>query len=219
MACNPPYCISGNSGGGVCACCKCCPPENCYTSWTYTYLCGTTASDWNGEESSGCDCSSLPSLSLLPKLNVAFPEFQYNTTDPFVFALQTTSAACSIPCSTITITVSTDGCCLYGNGYSFKAIGGGTISLSGCGEACEGSFYCSINGSGSSVTVGDCEDVSVLITPPLRDCCSCCLISSEGAPLNSSFYAKTRIQKTTGKRKVVINKQALISRVLKNFRV
>lgn len=133
---------------------------------------------------------------------------------------------CSIPCITKTITLTTGGCCLFGGGFSFTAIGAGTVSLSGCdnlgsqGECSDGEIGCSINGSGTSAYVHDCGNVGVSIQLPDGDeCCSCCLISSYGTPLSSPSFAiyKQRSLKT-GVQKTYINKKKLLERISKTRR-
>jgi hypothetical protein len=131
--------------------------------------------------------------------------------------------SCSIPCVVKTITLTTSGCCLFGGGFSFTAIGAGTISLSGCGsvgECADADFGCSINGSGTSVFVPDCESVSVDITPPVDSpdgCCSCCLINSYGTLLSSStpFAIYKQRSLKTGVQKTYINKKKLVEKISK----
>lgn len=230
--CSPPYCMGT---GSYCGCnCKCCPPCPCYTSWTYVYLCGTSSSSTFPE---GCDCTVTPPTTgpafSAPNLDVDFPDFEYPSymfnnneyifnddgSSDNVFAQAMDMASCSIPCTTTTITLSTSGCCLYGSGFSFTAIGAGTVTLSGCGNACKGSFSCSVNGA-SSASVSDCGGVGVSITPPSTDCCSCCLISSTGSLLGAcagatSFAAFKRRNVTTGIQKTYLNKRKLLERVAK----
>jgi len=234
MACNPPYCLGT---GSYCGCnCKCCPPCPCYTSWTYVYLCGTSSSVYPP----GCDCApiAVPAPLRAPELDVDFPDFDYQAylfdiedSDGYVYAQATTGSVpdtsvptCSIPCSTITITLSTSGCCLYGSGFSFTAIGAGTVSLSGCSDACGAPFGCSINGGGTSVSVGDCGGVGVSITPPSAHCCSCCLVSSTGSLLgecsgSASFAAFKQRSVRTGVQKTYISKQKLLERITKTRKI
>ncbi len=219
MACNPPYCLGT---GGFCNCnCYCCPPTPCYTSWTYTYLCGTSSGYWdaNVTPDESCDCSPMPFRA--PSLNVEFPQFEYPqvlTDDGYVFALDV--ASCSIPCTTYTITLTTTGCCLYpywnnvyGNGLIFTAIGAGNISLSGCGSACSGSFQCKINNNTGTVTVADCGQVIVEITPPAASCCTCCLVSSSGTLLNPSSPFRKRT--VGGKQKFYVDPKKLVNKIKK----
>lgn len=213
--------------GSYCGCnCKCCPPCPCYTSWTYVYVCGSP--------SYGCCTGPVATFNSpsLPDLDVEFPEFEYPSymfniggDTGEVFAQNTAPpvmdyTTCSIPCSTITITLTTSGCCLFGSGFSFTAIGAGTVSLSGCGSACNGTFYCSINGGGPSVNVDDCGGVGVSITPPSSYCCSCCLISSYGtllgqcagvAPYRSFAFQQRSV--TTGMKKTYLNKENILERI------
>jgi len=242
MACNPPYCLGS---GSYCGCnCNCCPPCPCYTSWTYVYLCGTSSSAYPA----GCDCGPIPEEEVLfraPKLDVEFPDFEYPSylfkkpEDEYVFAQLEEICideeanvipcppgpditTCSIPCTTVTITLTTSGCCLYGSGFSFTAIGAGTVSLSGCGPACEGNFSCSINGGGTSVSVADCGSVGVSITPPSNPCCSCCLVSSTGSLLGecsgSASFAAFKQRSASGGQKTYISKQKLLEKIRRTRR-
>lgn len=201
MACVPPYSLGTGVG---CGCnCKCCPPDPCYTSWTYTYLCGTSSSSWTTPPppNTGCVCESVPPTFRAPGLDIAFPEFDYpsmlKNEGGFVFALNDTGPpSCSIPCVTVTITVTTSGCCLYGSDFSFGAVGAGTVSVTTSGGPC-GSFEVSINGSGNSVTVDDGESISISITTPAAECCSCCLVGSSGALLSSGGTQTFRLRNTS----------------------
>lgn len=221
MACTPPYCLGT---GDYCGCnCKCCPPNPCYTSWTYIYLCGSSISEYPA----GCDCTPITSVPAMknpgPSLGVDFPDFDFpefkdaeenGTEKKFTFSVG--GGGCSIPCSTTVITLTTTGCCLYGSGFSFIAVGAGTVTLSGCGEACEGQFVCSINGQGTSVNVADCDPVSVSISPPSSSCCSCCLVSSSGTLLNpGAALAYSTRDVSTGRRKNFINTRNLIEKMRK----
>lgn len=213
-SCSPPYCL----GTGVCGCstCNCCPPDPCYTSYTYTYLCGTTAGAWEGEPNEGCNCAGM---NLAPSaLKVEFPDFNYGANDEFVFALSTTSA-CSIPCETLVIRLDTTGCCFapaIDAPWHFYAIGGGIITLqvvsgSGCSD-----LTLVLNELGSQITVGDCDDIWPSIISPSTECCSCCLIGTYGELLNPGNAFATRIRSANGSRKISINRNALIQRMIKS---
>jgi hypothetical protein len=236
MVCKPPYYMGT---GGYCGCnCKCCPPL-CYKKWTYVYLCGTNNTQWQGiGNAQGCDCPSGASFALplkenkftknLPSLEIDFPDFEYPQLETFSFDLdeeenskQKVSAlalnsACTIPCTTVTITVTTTGCCLYGSGFSFNAVNSGIISISGCLDTCGEPFGCSINGNGTSTFVGDGGAIDVIISPPSSYCCSCCLISSYGTPLNQNPNgAFTKRNTITGATKnyININKRKLLEKI------
>jgi len=233
--------------------CKCCPPCPCYTSWTYVYLCGTSSSIYPpGCDCTPIVSPPNNEAFRAPSLDVEFPDFEYPSymfnEGGYVFAQNdeltpvcideegnvipcppgssipvTSVPSCSIPCTTVTITLSTSGCCLYGSGFSFTAIGAGTVSLSGCGNACSGSFSCSINGGGTSVSVGDCGGVGVSITPPSAYCCSCCLVSSTGSLLgqcsgSASFAAFKQRSVVTGNQKTYLSKQKLLEKINKSKR-
>ena len=224
MACNPPYCLGS---GSWCACnCKCCPPSPCYASWKYTYECGTAFGEWytGGGTDLGCVCTFSFRAPTMP---IEFPDFSYRQLledeNGFVFAqggAPGTDPACIIPCANHEIVLSTTGCCLYGSGFSFTAIGAGTVSLSPCPTSvCSGNFTCDINGGGSSVSVSDCATVTVTITPPSANCCSCCLVHSAGTikkVIQGAFIAQRNIE--TGKKRTFINRQALMEKIQRTRR-
>lgn len=238
MACNPPYCLGT---GGWCGCnCNCCPPCPCCTSYTYIYRCGPIyeGSCFYIDEGQPVICIGLAMQDSISETLSDFPDFPDFDVDlerlkydkEYLFSLSTSSVPCSIPCANYTITLSTSGCCLYGSGFSFVAVGSGTVTISGCpsNTVCQSPFTCSINGQGTSVEVADCEVVSVEITPPtvsggIDDCgCDCCLIDSyctlleecQAASIRRSLI-QSRRDVSTGKRKISLNKQKLMEKILR----
>jgi hypothetical protein len=220
MACVPPYCLGT---GGWCGCnCKCCPPSPCYSSWTYTYECGTLFTEWysGGGPDLGCTCIFA---FRAPSAPIEFPDFNYRLLQEdengFVFAqagAPGTDPACIIPCATHNIVLSYTGCCLYGSGFSFVTVGSGTATLSPCPTTTCGNFTCDINGGGSSVTVGDCTTLTITITPPAINCCSCCFTHSAGTlhiTATKAFTSQRNVE--TGVKRTFLNKQALLSKVQK----
>ena len=226
--CNPPYCMGT---GSWCGCnCNCCPPDPCYTKWTYVYLCGTPSSEW-GYGTGGCDCPSPPLSFIAPTLGIEFPEFTINEQE-FIFNIDNIDeygidsdmvsammTGCSIPCREVTIEVTTSGCCLYKTGSSdtaFKAVGAGTVSASitGGSSVCRGSFTVTINGHANSATVSDCEVVTISISPPSSTCCSCCKSESRGTRLTGPPYAFR--QKKTGN-KIMLNANTLRKNLIKRM--
>lgn len=235
----------GTGGCGSCNC-KCCPPDPCYTSWTYKYYCGTKDTDWDTNlvpSNAGCVCPSPALPFVAPSLGIEFPDFSYEefkkgftfNVDEIeqeqaeVYALLV--VGCSIPCATVRITITTTGCCLYKNGSgdtSFKAIGAGTVSAeitggsSPHGKSCDMDFEVTINGTPDTATVTDCQDVSIVITPPTTiTCCSCCKFESSGVKLGSSGGGPALFRRATGdgRSKLLLNQAALknnlIQRMLK----
>lgn len=234
MACTPPFC-EGTGGCGSCNC-KCCPPDPCYTSWTYKYYCGTSESDWDTNlvpSNSGCVCPSPALPFVAPSLGIEFPDFNYEEFNkgftfnldadelesPEVYALLI--AGCSIPCATITIKIETTGCCLYKTGTSdtsFKAVGAGTISAtitggasgSTHGRSCDEDFQVTINGTPDSASVADCEAVTIAITPPTTiTCCSCCKFESSGTQLSGGPALFRRQTTGDSRSKLLLNPAAL----------
>lgn len=245
--CNPPFCM-GTGGCGSCNC-KCCPPDPCYTKWTYKYYCGTTSDDWDTNivpSNSGCVCPSPALPFVAPSLGIEFPDFNYTDfAQEFKFNLEETPTAeeaevyalllagCSIPCRTITIEITTSGCCLYKTGSSdtaFKAVGAGTVSASITGgensgthgESCSGAFQVTINGTPDSASVSDCDTVTISITPPSPiTCCSCCKFESTGTRLTGSGpWSLRRAATGDGRSKLLLNpaalKRDLVKRILKS---
>ena len=177
MSCHPPYCMGSSGTFCSCSCASCCPPTPCYKSWTYTYNCGNVA-----------PCACIPP-AMAPNFDQPIPDLIKEKED-YVFALALTVYGCT----NYTITLSTTGCCLYGSGTSFKAIGAGTVSLTASSSPCGLPFGLSINGGGSSATVTDCQTVNVTITPPSTTCC-CTLTSSAGTLLTNSNGVVSLIQR------------------------
>lgn len=241
--CTPPFCM-GTGGCGNCNC-NCCPPDPCYTKWTYRYYCGTTSDDWDtniAPSNIGCVCPSPALPFIASNLDIEFPDFTYTDfAQDFKFNVEDTKeaeiyamlvAGCSIPCRTITIEVTTSGCCLYKTGSSdteFKAIGGGTVTAAITGgdgdvgnESCGGIFEVTINDSPNSATVLDCDTVIIEITPPSAiTCCSCCKFDSTGTRLTGSGpWTLRRAITSDGRSKLLLNpaalKQNLINRILKS---
>lgn len=228
--CVGPYALGT---GDYCGCsCNCCPPCPCYTSWTYTYACGSPASNWYY----GCTCINAPVLPFAPQSEITdFPDFPDFNEKEFVFSLDVQEEEpcidcppnppyCSIPCVTYTITITTSGCCLYGNGTSFTAVGAGQICVSDPpATVCDGnSFTVTINGSTNNcVAVNDGDSVTISITPPSSLCCECCSISSEGTLLPDcqvQALKKALIlnrRSTSGANKLYINKKKLLERAAK----
>lgn len=222
-ACVPPYCLGT---GGWCGCnCKCCPPSPCYATYTYVYDCGTLESEWytGGGPNFGCPCPPFVPFRA-PTMPIEFPDFNYRLLQEdesgFVFAQSSSDPACIIPCAAHNIVLNTTGCCLYGSGFSFTAVGSGTVTLSPCPNTPCGTFTCDINGGGASVSVSDCDVVDVTITPPSANCCDCCLTGifkmNKKAFTSSKFF--TQRDTTTGKNRNFLNRQAIVDRIKRTQR-
>lgn len=230
--CIGPYALGT---GDYCGCsCNCCPPCPCYSSWTYIYQCGSPRINWYF----GCECTPYPSSIdfFAPNIGISdFPDFpDFNQDSSFEFkALDVlpepcetcppSPPYCSIPCVVYTITITTSGCCLFGDGINFVAIGAGEVCISDApSTVCDGnSFTVTVNGSPSCVYVNDGDSVTVSIIPPSSSCCSCCLISSEGTLLPDcqvQALKKALIlnrRSTSGVRSLFVNKKRLIEKVKK----
>ena len=189
MACTPPLC---NGTGGWCGCnCQCCPPVGCCTQVNQTWECGTGTGAWEGPPpNNGCDCTPVTAplwsgLNLTEGLDIPMPNFNYGmATDEdngFVWAL----VGCSVPCATVSVTITTSGCCLQVSGNSITVVGSGTISASvGIGPGDCGPLTAYVNGSPGSAYLTDCTGVSITLGVTNGACCSCCLISTScGATL------------------------------------
>lgn len=229
MACNPPYCF-GTGGCGNCSC-RCCPPDPCYTSWRWEYLCGTPYDAWDGPPppNAGCVCPSPALPFIASSLGIEFPDFDPNELKKgFKFAIDESeyvmalSGPCTIPCQTTVITLTTTGCCFVKDPSSdmhFWAVGDGVARLTISGRhRCNHDFSIDLNGDGESIFVNDCDEIWVHIFPPSDTCCSCCKSYSEGTLLGGG--GSYRIKKTTSAvPKLVLNRsqvrQALINRIAK----
>lgn len=224
MACVPPLC-HGTGGCGSCNC-KCCPPP-CCDNVRYRFECGTPAGSWGGPPpNTGCDCILDTSLTgamwggIGEGLKVAIPKFDLSPImsedEEFVFGLAV-GAGCSVPCSNVTVNVTTTGCCLEILGGSVYVIGNGTIncSVSEGGGQC-GTLTPKINGSPCPYTAQDCQTISVTLEPANTNCCECCMV--EDATCTDTHFAPTIFFRTEnikkGSTKYSLNKQKLLDRVL-----
>lgn len=230
MACNPPYCF-GTGNCGNCNC-RCCPPDPCYTSWRWEYLCGTPYDSWTPPPANaGCICPS-PSLPFIASsLGIEFPDFDPNELKRgFKFALEEESdsvtmlsGSCTVPCATTVITMSTTGCCFVKDPASdmhFWAVGSGVASLHITGShRCNHDFSIDLNGDGQSIFINDCDEIFVHISPPSDTCCSCCKSYSDGTLLSGPPYSYRIKQTTTGVPKIILDKtkirRSLINRIAK----
>jgi len=175
-----------------------------------------------GGDNDGCVCPPPPAFRA-PSMPIEFPDFNfrqlYEDENGFVFAQASSDPTCTIPCVQYSIVLSTTGCCLYGSGFSFVAVGSGTVTLAPCPSTACGDFVCDINGGGASVMVDDCDAVEVTITPPVGDsCCMCCLSGSTGTLLDSGPPIPTFISQRntiTGKKRILINRKNLIDKIQK----
>jgi hypothetical protein len=239
--CVGPYC-NGTGGCGECNC-KCCPPP-CCSPVTITFECGTAASEFEG----GCECIAEGIISDIEEIEdipftqrkqittrftppTKFPTFSkkklMSKDGEFVFAM---SGGCSIPCTTVTVTVGcktpeTNGCCCIeadedgnmfavGNGYVEATVSGGSEE---CGE-----FTVSVNGSDNEAFVNDCTGVFVTLSAA-DGCCPCCEISRScgGESFHLHMMKKKLLLKKTymssGKSVTFINKEALLKKVKKLY--
>lgn len=212
MACEPPYCHGTGDG---CGCnCKCCPPPCCDTL-TYTYQCGSSIADF---PTGGCDCEEegSPMRIVNPFRFPTFSSEPISDDSDFVFAL---AAGCSVPCATVTVTVTTSGCCME---ESETAIGGGTISASisgGPGGEC-GTLIATVNGDDDSSVVEDCTTFTIAVRKEGGTaCCTCCRVAGPVCAVvhgetpfrvtNKNLFVKKTKTNVSG-----INKEALMQRML-----
>lgn len=218
MACTPPLCYGT---GGWCGCnCQCCPPSGCCTSVTQQFQCGTPSADYEGSPNDGCTCStSSPfwaGLNLAEgELSIPMPNFSFDAEDEdeFVWAL---TNGCSIPCATVSVTITTTGCCLKVSGNSITVVGSGTVSASasGGGPAACGTLTANVNGTPNSAALNNCDAVTITLTSA-ETCCSCCVVSTTCTPM---LFSPVMIRKTSineGTTKSYLNKAALIERMQK----
>ena len=218
MACTPPLC---NGTGGWCGCnCNCCPPSGCCTTVTQEFKCGTPYADYEGTPNDGCQCTTAPFWAGLQlaegELSIPMPNFSFDAEDEdeFVWAL---TNGCSIPCATVSVTISTTGCCLQVVGSTITVVGSGTVSASGGtgGPASCGTITVNVNGTPGSAVLNNCDTVTITLTSA-ESCCTCCLISTAcNSPMGFApvFLRKTSIDQGTTKN--YLNKAALLERMKK----
>jgi hypothetical protein len=225
MACIPPYVngIAPSFCGCKIECVKCCPPP-CCTSITLTYEIGPPYDEEETPE--GCKCEDptpaapapsapSPTPGILARdaeeenwetVNlgthvIPFPKFRNQIKDApenFVFAL---AGSCSVPCETISIDLTTDGCCIeivgqsgsnFGPNVEMRAVGDGNISASASQGACK--FDLSINGTildeeTTDVFVTDGNTIVVAVSPKGEsECCVPCWIDTQCTPKNFQFH-------------------------------
>jgi len=222
MTCTPPFC---NGTGSWCGCnCNCCPPAGCCTGVTQTWECGTADSLWEGPPpNNGCDCLNLEETGLLwsglnlaeGEIEIPFPSFspnieEENEDNGFVWAL----AGCSIPCGSVSVSISTTGCCLKVSGSTITVVGSGTVSASaGSGPADCGAITVYVNGFQGSANLGNCTVVTITLSVANSSCCNCCLINTTctGTLFAPIILRQQNIQ--TGTSKIYLNKRNLLERV------
>jgi len=229
MPCTPPLC---NGTGSWCGCnCQCCPPAGCCTGVNQTWECGTSDAAWEGgTPNNGCACINYTASSLLwsglnlaeAELGIPFPNFNFGMLDEeieslaeedgFVWALQ----GCSIPCATVSVSISTDGCCLQVSGDSITVVGSGTVSASaGSGPGDCGAITVYVNGSPGSAYLNNCDGVTISLSPENGTCCGCCLVQTtcSGTLFAPIILRQNNIQ--TGTTKIYLNKKNLVDRINK----
>lgn len=230
MPCDsPPYC---HGTGGWCDCnCRCCPPDPCCSSITVRFECGTTQGSWDGPPpNNGCPCGVGTSFRVAgASAPVDFPEFSYeplaSDDGEFVFAL---ANGCSIPCATVSVTVTTTGCCLELLGNTIYVIGNGTVSasISGSADPLCGTLTAKINGGSDSEFLNDCEIVSVTLENSEGECCSCCEIDKTCGRSSPQLmraaaitYRQSNIEKGSRRKTLRIDKQKLLEKAIKRQRI
>ena len=207
MGCTPPFV---NGSGGWCNCnCNCCPPPSC-ASVTVQFQCGTTTDNWDGDpnNNTGCSCTSTSfRLRNAPK-TIAFPKFDLRPISSpdgnFVFAL---GGSCSVPCTSVTVTVTTTGCGFVVSGGSITHVGSGTVTASASPSSGSGSCSTltpSVNGTENSATVADGGGVSITLDSSDGSCCPCCQIGNPSCGGSSMMKWKNtlrmKVKKTTSPR-------------------
>lgn len=157
----------------------------------FSFTVGGGGSGGGGGPNLGCTCSSS-SLRYRKKAKIVqededlplFPDFVFEPISSpdgqFVFALGST---CSVPCQTVTVTLTSEACCLELDEGTVYNVGSGNVcaSVSGGGgtdpyTTC-GTISVMVNGTPDCAYVPDGGTVSVSITSQFGDCCPCCQIS------------------------------------------
>lgn len=184
-------------------CCHCCC-ENCCDSVTLEYECGCP---WTPNFTEGCSCT--PAALLAQTLQFPeMPDFEIGKKITSgagdVFALD---SACSIPCETVSVSVSST-CCLDCSGCGVTAIGAGVVSASvGGGSGGCGPYTVRVNGSLPPVAVNNGDGVGISLEP-MNGLCSCCCIKCtndcEATPLYKHKGGKLFLNKRSLKLKLEI---------------
>lgn len=230
--CQPPYC---HGTGGWCGCnCKCCPPPCCPIIAVY-FECGSYCAAptmLNAQIPSGTPWDKLP-IQGLPQSEL--PEFDPNPILSENGRFSFGDSPCSIPCETRCVELFCGGfgmpcCCLELLNGKIYSVGNGyvdaneTIILQ---EECGNAGTVLINGQPPPVFVQDCEEIIVTIVPDDPSCCSCTQVDVQCAPCSlmankSPLWkrkidprtGKTKVNPTTGKPFIVMDRFELKKRVL-----
>ena len=228
MSCSNLDATCDGKGNGACysGCCDVnCPPEGLCSAIELVYHCkGAYAPDPCPEVTS----SSFNFLNFLKrnanifgKKKPNFPSFNLNqeklsNSKEFIFAQE---GGCSIPCYSLSITVSTNNSC----GIATD----GTVGGSKCCCSCEGG-KCKVYASGGggscearpSWTEREVEDGESVGLPSIivgNDCCSCFEVKKVCYPINSLWIKR----KVESKIQLILNKKEFINRAnkLKKYRI
>jgi hypothetical protein len=152
------------------------------------------------------------------EIEIPFPNFNFGMVQDeeaeedggFVWALQ----GCSIPCASVSVSISTTGCCLQVSGNSITVVGSGTVSASaGSGPGDCGAITVYVNGSPGSAALSNCDGVTISLSPENGTCCSCCLVNTtcSGTLFAPIILRQQNIQ--AGTNKVYLNKRNLLERI------
>jgi hypothetical protein len=186
-ACVPPF---SRGVGGWCGCnCKCCPPP-CCSVITVKFECGTPFNQWGGPDPDlGCTCATqTPLLARNVPKPIEMPTFSFepiiSEDEQFVFALgggSSVPGSCTVPCSTITLTLTTTGCCLeLTSDNNVYTVGAGTVTATLSTQGGCTPLTPLVNGTPNSVYLSDgvlvTADIQVGTAPP-ANCCLCCQVS------------------------------------------
>lgn len=230
--CQGPYC---HGTGGFCGCnCKCCPPPCCPVISVYFQCCPPPSSGLTSQPAPATSWDNLPVDIPIAK---ELPDFTskpiFSEDKRFILGLGSNPPSC--PCETTCVELQCGTnlpcCCLELLGGIIYSVGNGyvtapsTIEVPNCGMA-----NVFINGLSPPVFVNDCEEINVSLVVTDMSCCPtqcvqiealcspCPLMMTAKTPLwrrkIDARTGKTKINPTTGKPIILLNKAELIKRVL-----
>lgn len=223
--CQGPY-VNGVNANANCPCwgCKCCPPPCCGSIYVH-FECGSAPSDNNPD---GCDCEpestvaavgfsrAMPRIAQIPSFDTV------DTTTPIKWVYGQATTYCSIPCTTVTVTVSpagTDGiCCIEYIGESMRAVGSGNVTASASpssGAAQCGLLIVKVNGQTPPVWVQDGGGIDVSLQATDGTCCPCCEIGRSNPCQAQAAAVFARRMARVGDQRIVLNRRAIAAEMLK----
>ncbi len=156
---------------------------------------------------------------------VSMPEFNYEaiTSEDGVFAFAV-GGTCSVPCTTVTATLTTDSCCLEINGSTIYNVGSGVVTavvspLTASGSC--GTVIPYVNGEANAAHVADGDPVVVTLQTEDVSCCPCCKVGTPQCAVHHASFSEAiqrrrrAIMKGKKKGVLVVDQDALKEHIQK----